>query len=186
MAPYPSASQPQFLCPYWGSYSRFDWSIGLNPSRSAEHWKSYFWSRTLNAFNRSSHTTRVQPFSCTKHIKQLMCTWKGNVLSVFNLLVWMFTVSTLRILFFSEKHFPWRLFLMEQHMILHIPSLTKQLVRCLERKGVKSWLSQACKLCLCQCKEEVSRTWGKVTWNVCENQRKEQIFCIFQALWDWN
>jgi hypothetical protein len=43
--------------------------------------KATFEAEIFSAFNRSGHTTRGQPNSCTKHIEELMCTWEGNVLS---------------------------------------------------------------------------------------------------------
>jgi len=46
------------------------------------------------------------------------------------------------------------------------------------KKIVESLLSQVGKLCLCLCKEAVSRTQGKVIWNTCENQGKEKTFYI--------
>ena len=43
--------------------------------------KATFEAEIVSAFNRSRHTTRGQPISCTKHIEEPMSTWEGNVLS---------------------------------------------------------------------------------------------------------
>lgn len=47
--------------------------------------KATFEAEIVSAFNRSGHTTKGQPISCTKHVEELMRTWEGNVLSCLRL-----------------------------------------------------------------------------------------------------
>jgi hypothetical protein len=50
--------------------------------------KATFEAEVVSAFNRSGHTNRGQPITCTKHVEELMRTWEGNVLSCLQL-TWM-------------------------------------------------------------------------------------------------
>ena len=50
--------------------------------------KATFESEVVSAFNRSGHTNRGQPITCTKDVEELMRTWEGNVLSCLRL-TWM-------------------------------------------------------------------------------------------------
>jgi hypothetical protein len=96
--------------------------------------KATFEAEIVGAFNRSGHTTRGQPFRCTKHIEELMRTWEGNVLSCLRL-TWLniHSLNTENSVFLKET-LP---VVLVVHGATHDPPYTisnEASLRCLERK----------------------------------------------------
>jgi hypothetical protein len=86
--------------------------------------KATFEAEIVSAFNRSGHTIRGQPITCTKHVEELMRTWEGDVLSCLRL-TWL-SIHSLNTenSFFLKETLAFAICVHGATMILHIPSVT--------------------------------------------------------------